>query len=376
MSEYQYYEFQAIDRPLSNAEQDEVRALSSRAEVNARSARFVYNYGEFRGDETALMRKYFDAMLYMANWGTRKLLFRFPLESVDRQALQAYTVEDMIEIRQQDDKLLLELTFQEVNGGDWVDGEGWLPSLLELREDIRDGDFRLLYLAWLKAGDEYEDYEGVVDEMTLEPPVTVGLGELSQAHRDFIDLFALNEDLVAVAALASPPLPDASSVPPLAQVETVLDEVLNKSKACLLQAVRQGKLADIEINLGRELRAALRETPNSSPGQRTLADLRRLAENAAAKKAEALRREQEAERLQALQALATREPQVWRHVEELCERKQAKAYDEAVALLCQLRDLAQHRGGDIKAHLAPLLQRWQRRPALMQRLRKHGLIQE
>ena len=98
MSEYQYYEFQAIDRPLSNAEQDEVRALSSRAEVNARSARFVYNYGEFRGDETALMRKYFDAMLYMANWGTRKLLFRFPLESVDRQALQAYTVEDMISV--------------------------------------------------------------------------------------------------------------------------------------------------------------------------------------------------------------------------------------------------------------------------------------
>jgi hypothetical protein len=35
MSEYQYYEFQAIDRSLTMAEQQELRALSTRARVNA-----------------------------------------------------------------------------------------------------------------------------------------------------------------------------------------------------------------------------------------------------------------------------------------------------------------------------------------------------
>ena len=36
MSEYQYYEFRAIDRPLDEDERDELRALSTRAEITSR----------------------------------------------------------------------------------------------------------------------------------------------------------------------------------------------------------------------------------------------------------------------------------------------------------------------------------------------------
>ena len=50
MSERQYYEFQTIDRLLTEAERAEVEELS------------------------------FDAGLYLANWGTRRLMFRFPNE--------------------------------------------------------------------------------------------------------------------------------------------------------------------------------------------------------------------------------------------------------------------------------------------------------
>ena len=37
MSEYQYYEFQAIDRPLGGADQEALRALSTRARITATS---------------------------------------------------------------------------------------------------------------------------------------------------------------------------------------------------------------------------------------------------------------------------------------------------------------------------------------------------
>ncbi|MFI6991817.1 hypothetical protein ACI2LC_09125 [Nonomuraea wenchangensis] len=37
MSEYQYYEFLAIDRPLTDKQQAEVRALSTRAHITATS---------------------------------------------------------------------------------------------------------------------------------------------------------------------------------------------------------------------------------------------------------------------------------------------------------------------------------------------------
>jgi hypothetical protein len=42
MSEYQYYEFRAVERPLSHAEREELRVLSTRARISERS--FVNHY--------------------------------------------------------------------------------------------------------------------------------------------------------------------------------------------------------------------------------------------------------------------------------------------------------------------------------------------
>ena len=42
MSEYQYYEFQAIDRPLAEADVQVLRALSTRARITATS--FINSY--------------------------------------------------------------------------------------------------------------------------------------------------------------------------------------------------------------------------------------------------------------------------------------------------------------------------------------------
>ena len=42
MSEYQYYEFLALDRPLTREQRAELRSISSRAEITA--TRFVNEY--------------------------------------------------------------------------------------------------------------------------------------------------------------------------------------------------------------------------------------------------------------------------------------------------------------------------------------------
>ena len=54
------------------------------------------------------MWAYYDAMLYLANWGTRRLLLRFPRLDVDAETLAEYAVEDMIGIRSRDEALLLD----------------------------------------------------------------------------------------------------------------------------------------------------------------------------------------------------------------------------------------------------------------------------
>jgi len=37
----------------------------------------TYQFGDFRGRPAQALEQYFDAMLYLANWGTRRLMFRF-----------------------------------------------------------------------------------------------------------------------------------------------------------------------------------------------------------------------------------------------------------------------------------------------------------
>ena len=78
MSEYQYYEWQTLERPLTAAEQAAVNNLSSHIDVTSSQAVVTYNWGDFKHDPIKVLAKYFDAHLYIANWGTRQTRVPFP----------------------------------------------------------------------------------------------------------------------------------------------------------------------------------------------------------------------------------------------------------------------------------------------------------
>jgi len=84
VSEYQYYEFRAVDRPLDERALRTLRALSTRADITPTSFVNTYNWGDFKGDPDALMEKCFDAFVYVANWGTRRFVLRLPGRSLTR----------------------------------------------------------------------------------------------------------------------------------------------------------------------------------------------------------------------------------------------------------------------------------------------------
>lgn len=90
MSEYQYYEFLAIDRPLTEKEMREIRSWSTRARITSTSFVNHYEWGSFKGDEDEWMEKYFDAFLYLANWGTHILKLRLPSRLLDLKTAQLY----------------------------------------------------------------------------------------------------------------------------------------------------------------------------------------------------------------------------------------------------------------------------------------------
>ncbi|MBM2835763.1 MAG: hypothetical protein HW406_2924 [Candidatus Brocadiaceae bacterium] len=113
MSEYQYYEFRAIDRPLTETQKSKISALSSRAHVTSHMAYFVYNYGDFRGNPEQLMRDYFDAMVYMTNWGSRRLMFRIPLSLIDTKKAELYCVSEEINAIATKEGVVLDMNFHD-----------------------------------------------------------------------------------------------------------------------------------------------------------------------------------------------------------------------------------------------------------------------
>ena len=70
MSEYQYYEFLAIDRPLDEGEMRELRGISSRADITPMHFVNEYDYGNLSADPGKLLEQYFDVHVYLTNWGT------------------------------------------------------------------------------------------------------------------------------------------------------------------------------------------------------------------------------------------------------------------------------------------------------------------
>ncbi len=182
MSEYQYYEFVAIDQPLSADEQADLRAISTRALITPTSFVNHYEWGDLKADPRRLVERYFDAFLYLANWGTHRLMFRLPTEVFDASAeavVNRYLVGDGSTAWTTGGYIVIELFADDEDGEynqDWLDGSGLLASIVPVRAELMAGDLRLLYLAWLLAVQNRE-----VDEHAVEPPVPPGLGQLSAA---------------------------------------------------------------------------------------------------------------------------------------------------------------------------------------------------
>jgi hypothetical protein len=370
MSEYQYYEFQAIDRPLTQEERAAICELSSRVKPTATTASFTYSYGNFRGDPKQVLARYFDIMYYITNWGTQQLMFRFPTSLINRETIELYCIDNYISLSFAGDWAILDWEFSQEEGfNDWIEGEGILSELIGLRQEILQQDYRGLYLAWLKAIDLSEGYIDI-DKTQLEPPIPPGLGQLSAAQKAFTEIFELDEHLLNVACASS------------GKLTTISEQTWQQAISQLSASERQDfllRLAKGEHNLSAKFKQKLSQLiPNSPASNQPRRTIQELLEAAAeeGKKAEK-RRQQEAEakRIEELQTLAKREAQVWQQVESLIQKAQSKSYDEAVKLLVKLRDLAeyQNRLPVFQERLNRIYEQYSNRSGLKRRLQEVGL---
>ena len=152
------------------------------------------------------MAKYFDAFLYVANWGTRELMLRFPRRVLDLATAKHYCG-GAPSARSSGDFVILDFLSDDERGDDWDDdGTGWMSALIPLRAEIAKGDYRALYLAWLGGVQQRATKNG-----TIGPPVPPGLRTLTAAQKALADFLRIDADLIAVASTQSSKARDAIS---------------------------------------------------------------------------------------------------------------------------------------------------------------------
>lgn len=383
MSEYQYYEFRAVDRDLTPRQMDELRRLSTRAEITPTSFTNFYTFGDFRGDPDRMVEKYFDAFVYVANWGTHRLMLRLPWKLLEAKTVRPYCVEDFLDCRTKGQYTVLEFVSED-ESGDWEEGDEWMDLLLPLREELLDGDLRGLYLGWLSAV-----RVEVLDEETIEPPPPPGLGTLSPGLEAMVEFLRIDPDLVAAAAESSV---EERGGPSHEELTRWIGRLPKADKDALLLRVAEGKEKHVHSELMGRFRDERKQSRQEKSvgakvARRTVRELLAIAEVCRQERIEREARHETARkkredrklaaaRKEVLDFLAGRADENWRQVEKLLQTGSAKQYDKAASLAADLRDaLAQAgRQKEFETRFHQLHTRHARKRSFIKRLAKLGLI--
>ncbi len=194
MSEYQYYEFRAIDRALTPEQVSQLRAISTRAQITPRKFTNFYTFGDFKGDPVAMMQQYFDAFVYTANWGTHRLMLRLPRAALDAKTIAPFGVPHALELHRGSEQLILDFFAEEEEPTGEEGGDEWLTELAPLRGELARKDLRSLYLGWLAAAQA-----GLLEDDVVEPPIPAGLRSLTEAQKSLVEFLRIDDDLLNVA---------------------------------------------------------------------------------------------------------------------------------------------------------------------------------
>lgn len=270
MSEYQFYEFRAIDSVLTGAQTRELRRLSKRADISPSSFSVHYDFGDFSSDPRRLIERQFDAYLHVAAWGTREFSIRLPEGELDAKSAGKFLCGEGATLRKSRGFVVVDFCADEEQldmedeYGD--DGRGWMDSLLGVRDELARGDLRALYLGWLICAQL-----GDFPSNAREPRPPPGLRKLTDAQQSLVDFLRLDRNLLVAAAKTSPPeLP----APSAAAIRAWVRGLSATSKDRLLSDIALGKMSHPDIALHkrfeRDNKAA--RAPKSPP-----ADLRSVA---------------------------------------------------------------------------------------------------
>jgi hypothetical protein len=380
MSEYQYYEFLAIDRPLTEEEMAELRALSMRAMITPVSFTNEYNWGDFKGNPDKLMQHYFDAHVYVANWMTAIFMVRLPIEALTQETAKAVATPYLLEIKATKTHWIIIWRLEESENYDrfgMEDGRGWMARLAPVRDELLRGDLRSLYIGWLPL----VAVEMMDDDQT-EPLSASGLANLTAAQEALAEFLEVDPDLLVGAGMGSPSPPKAEIS--LQEMDKWIDALPRQEVNSILKELLEGKGQQAERSIRNRFASWRRglQTGDTDAPRRTVGELRQNAEKARLirlEKQERDRKQREIERREKRKAylknLSGDFPKAWASVKEPVERGSGRGYDEACRILVDIAEAytLYATQNQFQKKLEKFMAGHLRRKTLIQRLVKAGI---
>lgn len=380
MRGYQYYEFLAIDRPLTADELDELWAISPRATITPVSFTKKYTRGDFKGDPDKLMQRYFDAHVYVANWMRAIFMVRLPMEALTRETAKAAAVPYLLDIEPTRTHWIITWSLGESENYerfDVEDGLGWMELLAPVRDELLCGDLRSLYIGWLAAaGGE------TMDDDEMEPICVSGLGDLTASQQALAQFLEVDPYLLAGAGMGSPSAPKAEIL--LQEMDMWVDALPGEEVHSILKQLLEGKGQQAERSIRNRFAAWRRGFQNNATdaSRRTVGELRQNAVKARLIQLEKRKRDHEQREIERrkeheeyLKTLADDFSKAWASVREPVERGSGWGYDIACRIIVDIAEAydlfatKEQFQDELKRFMTDYL----RRRALIRRLVKAGI---
>ncbi len=370
MSEYRYYEFRALDRPLTRGEIAELRKLSSRARITPTSFVNVYNFSDFRGDPVALMKRFFDAFVRLEEWGSRWFMVRVPQRSLTAHEARRFAAGSCFEVFPAGRNVVLSFSAALEEETDDDVNDGWLDVLLPIRDALLAGDRRPLYLGWLSGVQAGEVNVGVT-----EPPVPPGMSELGEPLRALATFLMLDRDLLDAAAEQSSPV--AVERLTRRQLRAWIEKLDARERDDLLVSLLESDDRHRLTELRRRIaRAVLPEREGENQGSRRVWDLLVRAEQRRRAREPKRGRRGAGSESPFLAILQDSAPELWDEIELLVERGGPQSYERVVQMLRDLHTLAELEGteAEFAEELEDFVTTYRSKSSLLSRLRAAGLV--
>ena len=235
MSEFQYYKFERLDGYLDAKARQALRAISSRAEISATAFQVYYTYSDLKAEPFELMLKYFDIGFYYADWGSIDVYIKLPAGTLP-DALLGFS-SDGLHVHENDEWQLLIFSLEEYD--EYFDDEhadDFFQHLAALRGGLMQGDWRLVYLMWLKAFDFNDGVERV-------PLIQFDFEHLREEEQAFAALYDIPLALVKALAMVLSEQPSHQAKQTQLTLDAWIHNLSQAEKDTLLRTLfEQGQL--------------------------------------------------------------------------------------------------------------------------------------